>query len=575
MRAQGHQLVTRARRGDNGHDGKGILSQVDYYAVSASKTESPTEWTANTPPNMTTTLRYLWKYTLTTFTDGSTEQTTPCVIGTFGVDGLSHRYSKWVEGVEYRNDNNPYYRDSNGQGIIDVVYTEAITIYDPNTTATPPRGYICRKTHNSSEDIQLAVGEYWAQMNSTDPIFTALVLAERIKAKFIDVESLVADSAFIDNLVVNRLIAGIQNGQRVEISPERMSMDVYDSDGTLASVFEGNKYSDISSLFGNSSTGAITATSKSGTKRMSNAGMFSSSTPISAPIHFTTPTEITTGTGSFSIDAVITRQGGTYITTMELMLCTYSDENCTDKIGTARLFIIVTSDKSGAINKSFQNRKGSVGAGWTRLEIEVSSYQTGSPTVICSWLGINDATYNSEFYVSRYFSNGLCLGSRKDNYIALYRQASRGMRALMENNGYGLDFSDDGIRFRRGAAKAWKSLIPLYGMPFAALAVGTMDLDSMSPSMGSYRTVEGDNYGMSVSRQSDGTFKVTVPSSWGSSYLVQLTTLGRTDSNNPMGASVYSISSGSFIVDTMSLKGTWVNEAKVMFLITSLEDFNT
>ena len=92
--------------------------------------------------------------------------------------------------------------------------------------------------------------------------------------------------------------------------------------------------------------------------------------------------------------------------------------------------------------------------------------------------------------------------------------------------------------------------------------------------MGYYRTVNGTNTGMSVSYRSAGTFKVTIPSSWGDTYIVQLTTLGRTDNNNPMGASVSSISTGSFIVDTMSLKGTWVNEAKVMFIITNLYDFN-
>ena len=558
-------------QGAPGKDGKGILSQVDYYAVSASKTEPPTEWTANTPPNMTSTLRYLWKYTLTTFTDETTEQTTPCVVGTFGVDGLSYRYSKWVEGVEYRNDNNPYYRDSNGQGIIDVVYTEAITIYDPNTTATPPPGYICRKTHNSSEDIQLAVGEYWMQMNAQMPILSALVLADRIKANYIDVENLAANSAFIDNLTVNRLVAGIQNGQRVEITPDNKSVNIYDADGTLASTFEGNMYQNIAALFGDSSSGTIAITSASGTKRMDGAGIFSSSTPISNPIHFTTPTEITTGTGTLSIESIITRQGGSSVTLMFLSLCTYSEENCTNRIGNITLYQAAATTGT-TYNHSFPVLKGLVNAGWTRLEIKIISNQTGFPAVICSWSNIANATYSSEYYVSRYFANGLCLGKKNDNYIALYRQPAGGMRALMENGVYGFDFSNYGIKFRRSTSEGWKSLIPTYGMPLGVLAMGTMNLNSTSPSMGTYKAVNGGT--ISVSRQSDGTFKVTVPSSWGSTYLVQLTTLGRTDSNNPMGASVYSISSGSFIVDTMSLKGTWVNEAKVMFMITKLEDFN-
>ena len=367
-RAEGTDPTAYSWSKFKGEDGKGIVSQVDYYAVSASKTEVPTNWTPNTPPSMTATLRYLWKYTLTTFTDGSTEQTAPCVVGVFGVDGLSYRYSKWVAGVEYRNDNNPYYRDSNGQGIIDVVYVNGITMYDPNSDTPPPAGYICRKTHTSGDTvtfssegnwtqednvftsdtitsnnatwakikfkttaantkitvkitasseanydwgyvcgldadfsttgylakvsgtntqtveiavpkpgehffyvgytkdgsgdenndntvveiisvspspIPLAVGEYWTQMNSMAPILTALVLADRIKANAIDVESLTVNEAFINSLVANRVIAGVTDGQRIEISPENKSINIYNADGEIASIFEGNEYNSV------------------------------------------------------------------------------------------------------------------------------------------------------------------------------------------------------------------------------------------------------------------------------------------------------------------------------------------
>lgn len=686
--------------GADGADGKGIVSQVDYYAVSASKTDVPDEWIPNTPPSMTSTLRYLWKYTLTTFTDGSTEQTTPCVVGVFGVDGLSYRYSKWVAGVEYRNDNNPYYRDGNGQGIIDVVYTDAITIYDPYSNATPPAGYICRKTHRSNGTIEFAsdddwaqsgntftsnkikaststwakiifrtyvantvitvkitasseanydwgyvcgldkaystsdylarvsgtnsrtveitvptmgvhyfyvgytkdgsgdqnndnavvnivsvtpapvpleTGENWTRMNSMAPILSALVIADRIKANYIDVENLAANTAFIDSLTVNKLVAGVQDGQRVEITPDNKSVNIYDADGTLASTFEGNKYTDISSLFSSVTSGTITVTEESGTKRMEEAGIFSSSTPITSATQLLTSTKITVGGGTFSIRPLITMMGGTYVTSIELYLCTYSNANCTDKIQSSSLYKLLANSEFSTNTQTvtFSNKTGVVPAGWTRLEIKVNSIQNGLPTLICSWTDITDVTYISDFYVSRYFANGLCLGRNLNNYIAIYnRGLNGGMNCSMVNGAYTFDFDDDGIFFKRSATEERKRLAPRYGLPFAALAVGTMLLNSKSPSMGNYRTVNGDNTGMSVSYQSDGTFKVRIPSSWGSTYVVQLTTLGRTDSNNPMGASVSSISTGSFIVDTMSLKGTWVNEAKVMFIITNLYDFN-
>lgn len=701
-RAEGTDPAAYSWSKFKGEDGKGIVSQVDYYAVSASKTEVPTNWTPNTPPSMTATLRYLWKYTLTTFTDGNTEQTAPCVVGVFGVDGLSYRYSKWVAGVEYRNDNNPYYRDSNGQGIIDVVYVNGITMYDPNSDTTPPAGYICRKTHTSldtvifssegnwtQEDnvftsdtitdnnatwakikfkttaantkitvkitasseanydwgyvcgldadfsttsylakvsgtntqtveiavpkpgvhffyvgytkdgsgyknndntvveiisvspspvpVPLAVGEYWTRMNSMAPILTALVLADRIKANAIDVESLAANSAFIDSLTVNKLMAGIKNGQRIEIMPDKKSIDIYDSDGTLATVLEGNEYTAISSLFGSVTSGAITVTEESGTKRMEGEDLFGSSTPITSATQFLTPSKITVGSGTLSIEPIVTMMGGTYITSIGLYLCTYSDENCTNKIYSSEVRRLLANSEYSQKTQTLtlSNGTGVVPNGWTRLEIVVVSHQVGFPTLICSWTDISDVTYTSDFYVSRYFANGLCLGRNLNNYIAIYNSGLvGGMKCRMVNGVYRFDFDADGIFFKRSATEERMRLAPRFGLPFAALAVGTMLLNSKSPSMGNYRTVDGSNTGMSVSYQSDGTFKVSIPSSWGSTYVVQLTTLGRTDSNNPMGASVSSISTGSFIVDTMSLKGTWVNEAKVMFIITNLYDFN-
>lgn len=703
-----------------GEDGKGIVSQVDYYAVSASKTEVPTNWTPNTPPSMTATLRYLWKYTLTTFTDGSTEQTAPCVVGVFGVDGLSYRYSKWVAGLEYRNDNNPYYRDSNGQGIIDVVYTDAITIYDPYSNATPPAGYICRKTHRSNGTIEFAsvgdwaqsgntftsnkikaststwakiifrtyvantvitvkitasseasydwgyvcgldkaystsdylarvsgtdsrtveitvptmgehyfyvgytkdgsgdnnndnavvnivsvtpapvpleTGENWTQMNSMAPILTALVLADRIKANAIDVESLAVNKAFINSLVANRVIAGVTDGQRIEISPENKSINIYNADGEIASIFEGNEYNAVDQLLGDQQGnftiltrtvdnyyGYSTGVSMSkGFGQGSSNGYSRVIIPLTSPVNFSLGAICVIGDGTGFIRAQKPSGHGNIdlFINMEFRMATYGDSACTQLVSSNPLannsVSADTYDEEYDKEISLANKSTFIATGYSRLELVITSQKTGQigyGGTMFSWTDLANISYNSDYYVSRYFANGLCLGIRNTNYIAIYNQAISGMRMLMENEGYGFDFSGNGIKLRRNITEGWKSLIPKYGLPFAALAVGTMLLNSKSPSMGYYRTVNGTNTGMSVSYRSDGTFKVTIPSSWGDTYIVQLTTLGRTDNNNPMGASVSSISTGSFIVDTMSLKGTWVNEAKVMFIITNLYDFN-
>ena len=95
VKVQGSKTVARARKGQ---DGKGIVSQVDYYGLSSASGTRPTSWVAGTPPLMTQTNKYLWKYTRTTYSDGSYTDTTPGIVGVFGDSGVSDRYSKGEEG---------------------------------------------------------------------------------------------------------------------------------------------------------------------------------------------------------------------------------------------------------------------------------------------------------------------------------------------------------------------------------------------------------------------------------------------------------------------------------------------
>lgn len=66
--------------------GRGIASVTEYYALSNSKTTAPSSW-LTTMPTTDSTSKYLWNYELITYTDGSTEETNPVVIGVYGEDG--------------------------------------------------------------------------------------------------------------------------------------------------------------------------------------------------------------------------------------------------------------------------------------------------------------------------------------------------------------------------------------------------------------------------------------------------------------------------------------------------------
>ena len=79
-----------ALKGQDGTNGKGIKSIVEYYKIHTSDsgiTNESTGFTTNIP-TMDDTNKYLWNYELITYTDNSTEKTTARVIGMYSKDGI-------------------------------------------------------------------------------------------------------------------------------------------------------------------------------------------------------------------------------------------------------------------------------------------------------------------------------------------------------------------------------------------------------------------------------------------------------------------------------------------------------
>ena len=76
-------------KGSQGNAGKGISSITNYYLVSANNTgivNTSDDW-ETTPQTTDATNKYLWNYELITYTDGTTNTTDPCIIGTHGEKG--------------------------------------------------------------------------------------------------------------------------------------------------------------------------------------------------------------------------------------------------------------------------------------------------------------------------------------------------------------------------------------------------------------------------------------------------------------------------------------------------------
>ena len=83
--------VEKIKGGKNGATGKGIKSVTNHYLATSSSsgvTTSTSGWTT-TVQTITSSKKYLWNYETITYTDNSTTNTAPCIIGTYGDKGLT------------------------------------------------------------------------------------------------------------------------------------------------------------------------------------------------------------------------------------------------------------------------------------------------------------------------------------------------------------------------------------------------------------------------------------------------------------------------------------------------------
>lgn len=77
----------------DGNTGKGISSIVNKYLATnldSGVTKNTTGWSTDpSTQTMDATKQFLWNYEIITYTDSTTSETDPCIIGKFGVDGTS------------------------------------------------------------------------------------------------------------------------------------------------------------------------------------------------------------------------------------------------------------------------------------------------------------------------------------------------------------------------------------------------------------------------------------------------------------------------------------------------------
>lgn len=88
-------------KGDTGATGKGIKSVTNHYlatTASSNVTSSTSGWT-DTIQSITSSKRYLWNYETITYTDNSTTNTTPVIIGVWGNTGSAGASGKGIKSI--------------------------------------------------------------------------------------------------------------------------------------------------------------------------------------------------------------------------------------------------------------------------------------------------------------------------------------------------------------------------------------------------------------------------------------------------------------------------------------------
>lgn len=395
--------------------------------------------------------------------------------------------------------------------------------------------------------------------------------------------------------ISGHVTAGDPNGQRVALLPDDKTMKIYDEKGHEASSFEGNTYANPLNLFG-STFGDIAMKQRTGTHCGYGSGVtygrgthtftgnglgtntYYENLIISGSIHSDAPVEVIvsgylyteykeqatlpsypngTVTPVASGDTPVTDltpidPGGTvplYNSTASLALYidTYSDALLTTRVGSQE---IARCRKKGDGVLISQKRVKTTTGGYHVLRLAISMTTTGDGvTATVKWggavAGKSDisGTYTSDFYMSRYFANGFCLGISKNNYISAYDQGDKkGMRFVIENNGYGIDVSNAGIRHKHHGGN-WVSM-PLFVMKarYGYTNGSYIRYDSKSFN-GSYP---------SLSHKGQGWVRLTYPPAWSTlgtlsaaNLIVNVTGYGASaeDGKSPLKATVTVITS--------------------------------
>lgn len=349
------------------------------------------------------------------------------------------------------------------------------------------------------------------------------------------------DAIDVDNIEAQRVVVKHADNpkQRVEILPEAQGMLVYNEDGEVCQEFTGQtKTNGVSDFFGEGVSGTLTMSNAFGTYQRIATDAWSEEEGIERVLSnvFYSPTPATVKLLSGKIDVYAYATGFTYNTGDAIMLSSgyaygsvvlqESNSAAFTTIVRAQTIANVTVSANATPNTIESNTydsnearksieltgasKKTFGGGYFRLvfKASVDVHGTGSQGSI-KWgssasNGIDIAAeWRSDNYVSYFFANGFCLGTRSDDYFLAFRDED-GMNVEYRNPNIGFRMIQGGIQTLVGGGN-WMPM-PM----FIFKAIYSFSSNAYTAS----QVMSFNNIAPAATRLSTGKVQLTLPTSW-------------------------------------------------------------
>ena len=386
-----------------------------------------------------------------------------------GPVGLTYRTSSWASGVEYRNDAGR----SGEPRYIDICFNMPVSMIGE----TGFEAYKCTRTHISdSTNIPLGASGYWEKVNNMQPIITALVLAAKIRADYIDVGSIAADQAFIQTLNAQSLNAKTVNTVETgngHITMEDDGLRMFTPSGEERLLISGDALSYLSNASSTGPSSNVLASLSANVGHTTGNYAQSSQTKtiqtltINEKRIVSLPARTISINGGFVDDSpsLVTSQpvfmmiwakwlvDGTAIATVSKQITCCSD-------GMSYPFSFNTSMALPACNASV-----AAGSHTIAIEFDVEFYNTNNGIISGNYFGLymsNTVTANSILWSSSVMkteiaSDGFRSALSADVYVLVQLSGSTN-NIEFRNQNYGIRIRSDGIYATKTGANGWTNV---------------------------------------------------------------------------------------------------------------------